>query len=193
MKYLSKCIVDFYVLRSVIQTEEKEAYEYGLTLILNDICIFSLVMIISFLLWEIRYGVEFITAFCVTRIYCGGFHANKAYICKALTTTTFLIVMAMAAYMKSLDVCKVALILSGSFILILPFIPVGHPNKKMTLKQKKKNRTLGIISYLFFSICSYVLWKYISPMDGSVIASSLCAVMALVIIGKLVNYKGVKT
>lgn len=88
---LSNCIADFYISKNIININEKEAYKFGVELILNDIFTFSLIIIISAIIWSIRCGIEFLLVFCCARIYCGGYHAPKAWLCRLTMITTFII------------------------------------------------------------------------------------------------------
>lgn len=192
MKLLSKCIADFYVKRNIICEDEKDVYGYGLELILNDVFVFTLILIISALFWNVKYGVEFLITICVTRIFFGGFHAKKAYICKMAMVITFVCVMSASVILKNISFTSLVLVLFGSFIVALPFVPVKHPNKNITKDQRNRNKLFGVISYLIFSLLACLSWKYIDNSDGIIIALSLCAVTVLVIIGSLFNWREVK-
>ena len=45
MKHLSSGITDFYVKRNIIQVDEKEVYQCGVELILNEVITFGLILI----------------------------------------------------------------------------------------------------------------------------------------------------
>lgn len=192
MEFLSECIADFYVKRNIISECEKNVYKYGVELILNDVFTFTFIIIFSILFWNVKYGVEFLLTLCVTRVFCGGFHAKKAYICKLSMIITFVCVMLASVALKNINLISLVLILSISLIIALPFIPVKHPNKNMTKGQKNKNRTLGVVAYIVFSVLACLMWKYVNPKEGLIIALSLCAVTVLVIIGVLLNSREVK-
>lgn len=82
MNYLSERIADLYIKRNIILQKEKDVYKKGIELILNDIITFSFILLISSVIWRFSYGAEFLITFCITRVFCGGYHAKKAYICK---------------------------------------------------------------------------------------------------------------
>ena len=98
MEFLSECIADFYIKRNIISECEKNVYKYGVQLILNDVFTFTIIIIFSILFWNVKYGAEFLLTLCVTRVFCGGFHAKKAYICKLSMIITFVCVMLVYEY-----------------------------------------------------------------------------------------------
>ena len=90
MQLVVKRIADFFISKSIINKSEREVIEYGLFLIINDVISFSSIIIISWLLDTPRFAFEFLMVFCLTRIFCGGYHAKKAYICKLSMILTFI-------------------------------------------------------------------------------------------------------
>ena len=187
MRYLSQKIAELYVKRNIINPDYKEVYRSGVELILNEVFTFLLVFLISLFLGKFRYSVEFLSAFCLTRIYCGGFHAKTVFVCRSTMITVFLSVVGISYYVDRVSVVAVGIVLALSFLIMLPFIPVKHPNKTLTKEQISKNRIRGIFLYLLFSAISVVVYLFFSKQDGFVICLSLCAVSALTIVGTIVN------
>lgn len=181
--YLSNTIADFYISRKIICRDEKEVYKSGIELILNDIVTFGLILFISVLMFNVRYAVEFLVVFCFTRIYCGGYHAPKAYLCRITMVIAFLFVAIGSSILKNLTDVFLCLLLLISFILMLPLIPVKHPNKKLTEQLIKKSFRYGVMLYIVFIVCSIIVFQYINKQDGIIIALSLCTVTVLAIIG----------
>lgn len=187
MEHISKRIANFYASKNIIKCDEKEAYQYGIYLILNDIVTFSIIILISIILWKFRYSVEFLTVFCFTRAYCGGYHATKAYICRLTMIITFLMVIILSYLLGNISKWLLYIILICSFSLSIPFIPVKHPNKELTSELKKKGRVKGTLAFVIFSLFSVFVFKFYEARDGVIIALTLSAVSALVIIGVIIN------
>ena len=103
MKQISSSIADFYIKRNIIKQDEKEIYQYGFELILNDVITFGLILLLSVLFWNVRYAIEFLAVFCLTRIYCGGYHASKSYICRITMITIFCCIYLITAVILSLN------------------------------------------------------------------------------------------
>ncbi len=191
IKNLSASIADFYVKKNIINSEEKEVYQWGITLILNDIVTFSIVLLLSAMLLHIRFGTEYLIVFCLTRIYCGGYHARKESICRLTMIAVFLLVLSGAYILSDCSVYILLSVLTVSFIVLLPLIPVRHPNKVMTEELKKKGRVGGTLSYLAFAVVSLLFYLFVSKIDAVLIALSLSAVSVLAIIGTFTNERGV--
>ena len=96
MNHLSEIVADFYVKRNIIKSDDKEIYQYGVFLILNEVFTFLLIFILSILMKQFRFALEFLIPFCVTRIFCGGFHAKKVFICRFTMVSTFLLIVALS-------------------------------------------------------------------------------------------------
>jgi len=191
IKNLSAGIADFYVQKNIINSEEKEVYQWGVSLVLNDVVTFSLVLLLSALLSHIRFGAEFLAVFCLTRIYCGGYHARKEYICRLTMIVVFLLVLSGAYILSDCSIYILLSVLTVSFLVLLPLIPVKHPNKVMTDELKKKGRVRGSLSYIAFAVLSLLFYLFVSEIDAVLIALSLSAVSVLAIIGTFTNERGV--
>lgn len=187
IKQLSSNIADFYVKRSIIKENEKEVYQYGIELILNDVITFGIILLSSALIWKFRYAIEFLVVFCFTRVYCGGYHASKAYICRATMLTIFLCIYLLTNEIMQLNPLLLCWLFPINLAIMIVLVPVRHPNKKLTDEQIRKNRKAGILLYLFFAIVSIILTIFVSKIDGIIIWLSLCSVTALAIIGTLTN------
>ncbi len=187
---LSNSIADFYVSKNIITTDEKDVYKYGLELIFNDIVTFSLIIIISALLFNVRYSIEFLITFCFTRIYCGGYHAPKAYLCRLIMIITFLLVCTGGFILQGINSVWLLVMLGVSFLALFPLIPVKHPNKELTNEDIRKGKFMGTIVYFIFALSSLVVYEYVNCQDGILICLSLCAMTALAIIGTFCNKRG---
>lgn len=186
ISYLSRSIADLYIKRNIIQPGEKEVYKCGLELILNDIVTFSLIIALSAIVWKIQYALEYLIVFCTVRVYTGGYHARKAYMCRLSMIATFLLVVVLSGILKNSSMIAVIAVLIISFLIMTPIIPVKHPNKELTEELVRKGRRNGLILYVVYSICSVLIFTYL-PRDGMMIALTLGAVSALVIAGKFLN------
>ena len=129
MNFLSECIADFYIKRQIIKSEDREIYKAGIELILNEAFTFLLVLLIAGVFFKILYGILFLTVFCLTRMFCGGFHAKTTLVCRGTMLITFLSVILFSYMLKNSCIVVLIIILVISFAVLLPLIPVKHPNK----------------------------------------------------------------
>lgn len=189
MKRLSLCITDFYIKRNIINPDDREVYEYGLSLIINDAVTFLLIFAISALLGRVRFAAEFLVTFCVSRVFCGGYHAGKEWICRCLMLGTFLCTLVLGEFFYGFGAFCAAVIAAVSLGVLFALIPVRHPNKTLSAVQIAKNRRRGIITLVLFALLSLCL-SLEGKQDGFIIALSLLAVAALAVTGTLLNGGG---
>ena len=184
---LSDCIADFYVEKNIILPNEKEVYKFGVELVLNEILTFLLILIFSAVFVKFRYGVEFLLTFCLTRMFAGGYHARKAYLCRLSMLAVAFFVFFAATKASSISLRALSVLLAVSMSVVIPFVPVKHPNKELTDKLIKRGKIGTILMYVLYCALSIVLFLHNSITDAVVIALSLSAVSVLVIIGNFTN------
>ena len=190
MKSLSEAIADFYIRKNIISSDMKSVYVYGISLIINDIIDFAVILIPAIIAGRFIYGVVFLLTFCITRIHCGGFHAKKSWICAGIMLLTFIIICLCVEITTSIyGVILNVIINSISILIMLPIIPVENPNKKLDAKVKQKNKKIGIIVTSSFAVLSIVLTVY-NIQEGAVISFTLLSVAVLAMVGKILNQGG---
>ena len=192
MKSLSEAIADFYIRKNIISSDMKSVYVYGISLIINDIIDFAVILIPAIIAGRFIYGVVFLLTFCITRIHCGGFHAKKSWICAGIMLLTFIIICLCVEITTSIyGVILNVIINSISILIMLPIIPVENPNKKLDADVKQKNKKIGIIVTSSFAVLSIVLTVY-NIQEGAVISFTLLSVTVLAMVGKILNQGGEK-
>lgn len=192
MKSLSEAVADFYIRNNIISSDMKSVYVYGISLIINDIIDFAVILIPAIIAGRFIYGVVFLLTFCITRIHCGGFHAKKSWICAGIMLLTFIIICLCVEITTSIyGVILNVIINSISILIMLPIIPVENPNKKLDADVKQKNKKIGIIVTSSFAVLSIVLTVY-NIQEGAVISFTLLSVAVLAMVGKILNQGGEK-
>lgn len=63
MKSLSEVIADFYIEKNIISSDMKSVYVYGISLIINDIIDFAVILIPAIIAQRFIYGVAFLLHF----------------------------------------------------------------------------------------------------------------------------------
>ena len=192
MKSLSEAVADFYIRNNIISSDMKSVYVYGISLIINDIIDFAVILIPAIIAGRFIYGVVFLLTFCITRIHCGGFHAKKSWICAGIMLLTFIIICLCVEITTSIyGVILNVIINSISILIMFPIIPVENPNKKLDADVKQKNKKIGIIVTSSFAVLSIVLTVY-NIQEGAVISFTLLSVAVLAMVGKILNQGGGK-
>lgn len=189
MKSLSENIADFYIKKNIIKSDMKSVYVYGISLIINDIVDFIVILAAAALLRHFMYGIVFLLTFCLTRVHCGGFHAKKSWICAMTMLVTFILIYAVteitSPYYNLIWGIIVGVI---SVIMLLPVIPVENPNKKLSKEVKIRNRKIGLCVTIVFLLLSFVLTVFGIP-EGTIIAFTILSVAILAVIGTKINQR----
>lgn len=190
MKSLSETITDFYLQKNIIKPDMKNVYQYGISLIVSDIINFTMILLLSVITGNIIHGITFLITFCTTRVYCGGFHAKKIWICRCTMVLTFLLICLAVRVTDAYYTLFWSVLIDIIAILILiPIIPIENPNKKLTIQMKKKNKRRGICVTLLFCMLSIILTAY-TVQEGAVISFTILSVAVLAVVGKINNKRG---
>ena len=80
MKSLSEVIADFYIEKNIISSDMKSVYVYGISLIINDIIDFAVILIPAIIARRFIYGVAFLLTFCITYIAEDFMQRNHGYV-----------------------------------------------------------------------------------------------------------------
>ena len=187
MKKIAEAIGDYYIRKEVIEPNMKPMYVHGISLILNDILNFGIILGAAVLLDSLLHGLLFTTVFYFLRVRCGGFHAKKEWICRVTMFASFVSVFLCTWIISDLSAqCIIIPVMVISVLILLPIIPVENPNKKLSDERRKKNKIYGIITIFLCSLSAIILTAY-KVQGGIIIALTLLAVAVLAVIGKVVN------
>lgn len=189
VKKIAETIADYYIRKEVIEPNMKPIYEHGISLIINDILNFGIILSASVFLDSLLHGLLFTTVFYFLRVRCGGFHAKKEWICRVTMLISFASVFICTWIIGKLSIqWSIIPIIIISVLMLIPIIPVENPNKKLTDAVRKKNKIYGIIIIFLCALSSIILTIY-RVQGGIVIALTLLSVAVLAVIGKMVNKK----
>ena len=189
MERLSENIVNYYIKKKIVSPSMKIMYVYGVSLILNDILTFSIILAIAALIHGFYDGVIFLVTFYILRIRSGGFHAKKTWICRASMISTFLLVFISSKLITAASIEWIVIPISIlSLMAILPIVPVENPNKILDENKKKKNKVYAIITALLFLNGSNIL-TILNRNEGIIITLTVLSVAVLAVIGKVIYSK----
>lgn len=114
-----KKIIDYLIAAEIVESDDYEIYSYGIFVVLfNVICVLNII-IIGFLLNNIKYSLLFLFLFIPLRILLGGFHCKTPIRCVLFFDTLFIITYFISYYF---DILLVEIIL----VIIMTFIIIKH-------------------------------------------------------------------
>lgn len=158
---ISECIVKFYGAKVGYSQDEMDVCEYGMELVISDIIAIMIVAISSIFTRTILYTLILLMTFIILRHQAGGFHASTHTKCNILFFGGYILSMLLIK-LTSTQVLKCLIIAMNiiSFIAIIIYAPVSHPNRPVSNKKKKKFRMKSIILTSILTIVSVVLSVY---------------------------------
>ena len=92
---LCQIIVDFFVKEDIVPEEQREVYQYGVELSVSTLIGLLIVLAAGAFGGRLIESVIFYIVFCLTRAFCGGFHAHSHLLCKLTFTCVIILVLVM--------------------------------------------------------------------------------------------------
>ena len=127
---LSERIANRLISKKVIDSEEKEIYQYGMyymLLSLNNVITILIIGDVLDMLWQC---LLFTFSFMVIRTYAGGYHASTQRKCYLLTVSIIIATLLVIKYVEINNyICFMLLSVSSGIILMLS--PVESKNKPL--------------------------------------------------------------
>ena len=137
---LSQIIVDFFVKEDVVSEEQREIYHYGIELSVSTLMGLFIVLAIGVLSRRFTESVIFYIVFCLTRAFCGEFHAHSHLLCKVTFICVLILVLVMDLVLDNIEIYYWFVLYLYSLTIVCAFAPVENPNKRLTSYDKNDVR-----------------------------------------------------
>ena len=121
--------------------------------------------------------IAFLIVFVSLRSFTGGYHAKTYAVCSIVTFITFCSVVILSSLFHVPLYLYLLLAIVGG-LLMMGVVPVEHPNKKLTIEQKRKYKIISI-SLFFVFVSVGVLLNSIETSLTSTIFFTLIADLLL--------------
>lgn len=169
---------------NVIQSEEREIYEYGIEVLINNVVLMGIIFVIGLFLRKIEYTLLFMCFFPLIRKYTGGYHAPKRWQCFVLTNLIHLGIIGLE-YLSNTTMNEQVITMMLLFSLCIIFIvdPIENANNPKTPEEIAKNKKIGqwIIGILaVISFLGFYLIKDIQSIFFT-LATVMCAVTSMML------------
>lgn len=188
---VSRKIADFLVKEKAIEKEYLEAYVYGMELCLSSIISILIMLFTTILLNRVIEGVIFYVVFCITRLFCGGYHAKSYVGCKMAFLTTLLVVLLLNKVFQEVSPGLWIILWSYYVLIVLCFGPIENENKQLEEKKKRKYKIISIAISFFWLAIEGLLRLLQSKYTGIIsITLALIATLMLLEISKNCLRKG---
>ena len=133
----------------IIAEDMFDIYVYGSELLLSFLFNTTIILIAGILFRRILQTLLFLLIFVLLRSFTGGYHANTYSMCTFVTFLVYGGVLLLSELFVPSLLFYTILALVG-LALMLVFVPIEHPNKKITEKQKRKYKYISLVLFLGF-------------------------------------------
>lgn len=158
---------------------DKDIYEYGFSILKRYSLFLSFVFFLS-----LSFNVEietifFIFSYIPLRKHLGGFHFSKSTICLLFSVIITLIVSIISTEIQFNNITVLILCLI-MFILTFLVVPIDHPNKRLSLKEKTfyKRKSLKLEIFYFLTIIFLQYFK-LNNLINTIIFSFIISIISL--------------
>lgn len=180
---LCQIIVDFFITEDIVSEEQREVYQYGVELSVSTLIGFFLVLAIGAFSGKLAESIIFYIVFCLTRSFCGGFHAHSHLLCKVTFICVLILVLVMDLVLENIESYFWFVLYLYSLINVCVFAPVDNPNKRLTSYEKKRCKIISIILMVVWLVGMILFYSFDSKLYHMV-ALTLFFVAILMLLGK---------
>lgn len=179
-------LVDFLIQQDVLDKTYRDDSVYGLTLFLEKMVTYLLLMGIAFFLGKPAEGLMFAICFVFLRQSTGGFHAKTFIGCLIGSVLSFYVAMeVMAVWLQSHVLISSSLLLMAC-ICVFVWAPVNHPNLLLTEDEIKRNK-LWSRSILLIEVCIIEIGYVLHMQWQQYIVSAVILCATFILIAKLIG------
>lgn len=184
---VSRKIADFLVKENTIKKEYLEAYVYGIELCISSIISILIMLFTTILLNRVIEGLIFYIVFCITRLFCGGYHAKSYAGCKMVFLITLLAVLFLNKVFREVSPGLWIILWSYYVLIVLCFGPIENENKRLEEKEKRKYKIISIAISFFWLAIEGLLCRLQSKYMG-IISITLALIATLMLLEISKNY-----
>ncbi len=180
---LCQIIVDFFIKEDIVSEEQRDVYQYGVELSISTLIGLFIVLAIGVLSGRFTESIIFYIVFCLTRAFCGGFHAHSHLLCKVTFICILILVLIMDLVLDNIEIYYWFVLYLYSLIIVCAFAPVENPNKKLTSYDKKRCKITSIILMVVWLVAMILFYSFGSELYH-IVALTLFFVANLMLFGK---------
>lgn len=188
---ISQKIVSTWCRYGIISYDDKDAYVYGVQLLISTWINVQIIAVVSFLLHIPFAWIGFLLGFVPLRITAGGFHAKSPLMCSVSFCGAYTLSMGASQLLQG-DIIIITIIINClvTSLSVYFFSPIPACNKPLDENEKKKNRKCSIVllcMLLLAIICLIMLFDAKRnalqlSLGGMVMAIFLC-------IGRVLSFR----
>lgn len=189
LEKISESITAFFLRNQLIETDQKEIFEYRIQKLIGTSFSACLTLIISLLLHRFFETVCYLVFFCWLRSRSGGFHAKSFFQCVLCSEGIYLISALLIFPILELSPWPVTmLLLFLSSLLVWILAPVNHPNiawDEGEFQESKKRTRIILGIQVLLTVVGY--WIPIFHSCAVFMCCSIFSASALVGAAKIIK------
>jgi len=187
---LSYVITDFFLGKGKIKKSDKEIYRHGYILLLDGLLDTILLLIFGILIQKFTPTVLFVLVFTTTRIFSGGYHANKRWQYILIIFILCFISVEFSQQIIGLFDKKLFLILGIviCYIIFILYSPIENFDKPLDEEDIQTNKTKSLALLSIYVVIIAITSEY-NLEYSSVIFVTLIEVTLLLILGIIKNWR----
>jgi len=194
VKQLSTHVTSFLMKEGVIERDERDLYEYGISKFLEYLLASIVLLILGIVLNKVFETLFFFIAFFPIRTIAGGYHANSRLLCNTISLVVYLSNMLVNSWIYSVNTLSLTFsLIVVSLACVFPFAPVDHRNRPFSQSEYRYKKYLSYKVSIILNLVIIVLQitfgnqSIITAMlQGSLMAS------VSVMIGKIIRREELK-
>lgn len=144
INFVAESLVNRLVNNQIINSEDRDIYQYGLEVFISLLTKIVLLAIIAYVFNVMIEMVIFASTFFILRINAGGYHA-KTFLGCFIATVIFTFVTIKILQIISIPLYFTLILLIFANMLIFLYAPVDTPNKPLTPKEQLIYRRRSLI------------------------------------------------
>lgn len=143
-----------------MKDEEQKIYRYGYILLCEVFLNSVMALIIGMVFGELKAVIFFLVAFIPLRSFCGGWHANKIWVCTIISNVILLVqIYGIRNIIDVMSVTDMLIIYFFNLICVFLIAPVETQMKKISLCEKQLyKRKIKIILLTHLIIMSIIIY-----------------------------------
>lgn len=168
---------------------EYDVFCYGFSVLLNYLVFLAILVPLSIFLNIFFEAIFFIIAYIPIRRYIGGFHFSKNSLCTFFSVFFSVLIPSLSKYCEIRNIMIVYISIIFVFIISRFIGTVDHPNKRLTIKEKKIYTRKSIIIEIIYIIIALILFNMGKFKQSSLIIYSLLFCVIGIVMGRLFSEK----
>lgn len=174
-------IAEGWIKNKMINTCDKEIYEYGIILTFEYIASLLTTALIAIFTQEIPACIVFYISFATLRSYAGGIHAKNFLRCYIYSTAIILMSLLLIRF-NIIDILVYRIVYTIAFAYLLSSQPIDSENKRVDDEEKhifgiRKKKILIIMSVLVLICIGFNFLNLEKALESAVIIVFLCCVL----------------